>query len=1207
MTSPDELLDTYREVRIQLAQSGLIPGFAKLYSQHTLISNGRPGLEAWRSNESEMRLHDAMRLLSVALAEREHGVSNWQNGARRAGELLEWLAHDELNPRNLPLLLLSAAAYQLAGYPARSFGLLNRARDDDQTSQILKSFLMSDFRNLLQNLAQHWREYPASVLREPLPWSDEDDFPGTFRGWVVSETLSALGVLCGYMRWGDESRLDAAVRKLSAVADLLLHDRDPYSWLVAKLSAEVATEYRRTSLRNALAEIMASLPEEGRQAFETYLRFNYFTTKPLAWPSQLRGIQRLSTGGSFALCTPTGSGKTTVAEIAILYSLFRGRATNVNHGVSEGLASDTKPMALYLVPSRALASEVEAKLNRVLSTVTGERIIVTGLYGGNDWGPTDAWLTADDRTVLICTYEKAEALLRFLSPLFLSRVSLIVVDEAHNVQFSGDTSGLAKNESRALRLESLIARVLAYVQNSELQCIALSAVAVGFSETLANWITGSNESIPVQTSYRSTRQLVGCLDCFGDGRTEIRYDLLDGWDLHFEGAGQPDKPFVPNPFPSCPVTEGWKRQGPEKRLRPFLFWAAMHLAKPDSTGRQRSVLISLTQQPGGYAEDFLRLLNKDWSAIELPKFFRPPTERRKRLLWEQCLASCEDYFTRDSREYELLKKGIVLHHGKMPGLLARFLTRLIDEQIVNVVLATSTLTEGVNLPFETVLIPSLRRGSKTISVSEFNNLIGRAGRPGYGTEGRSLILLPPSFANDSAKQRRQVGRARSMYEQMIREARQSSQDDGAVSNTHARSPLAELLRHIWAQWQRITQSDSEPAFFDWLERTIPTIQDDSVETEEIEVLESLDTLDGILVSAIVEAEQLSAADIGPDVLEQRLQEVWQRTYAHYAGRQEAHLRDLFLRRGMALRTRIYPDRSQRRRIYRTGLRPVAGFQLIDIYDNLRSHLETGSGYAEWADAEKLQYIKEIVRQIAQVPEFALPDKSGRSRIDWENVLSWWLHPQTAAEHPKRSQISNWHNYVSQSFQYRFNWGLSSIIALATDDIYQGELRLPSLTDWPSTGLPWIVFWLKELIVWGTLDPVAAYLLSHNLEVTRRGAEDTAQIYYRRYQELEADERLNAVRIRQWTDNLRRTRRRSNGMRLPRQVEVTLLRDFGSTNRHHWRVIPVEQGEGLQWLDPAGFPLARSSRPDNWERDEFHNNDFFLEPSRKIVISSPYLR
>lgn len=1207
MTSLDKLLNTYREVRLQLAQSGLTPGFAKLYSQHTLIASGRPGLGSWRANESELRLHDAVRLLSIALEERENKVSDWRDGARRAGELLEWLAHDELNPLNLPLLLLSAAAYQLAGYPARSFGLLNRARDDDQTSQILKSFLKSDFRNMLQDLAEHWQEHPASVLREPLPWHDEDDFPGTFRGWVISETLSALGVLCGYMRWGDEQRLDTAIDKLSAVADLLLHDRDPYSWLLAKLCAEVAIEYRETSLRSALAEIVASLPQEGRQAFENYLRFSYFTTKPLAWPSQLRGIRRLRTNGSFALCTPTGSGKTTVAEIAILNSLFRERATNTNHGVPEGLVPETKPMALYLVPSRALAAEVETKLNRVLSTVTGERIIVTGLYGGNDWGPTDAWLTVDDRTVLICTYEKAEALLRFLSPLFLSRVSLIVVDEAHNVQFSGDTSGLAKNESRALRLESLIARILAYVQNSELQCIALSAVAAGFSETLANWITGSDESTPVQTSYRSTRQLVGCLDCFDDGRTEIRYDLLDGWDLHFEDAGQSDKPFVPNPFPACPVTERWKQQGPEKRLRPFLFWAAMHLAEPDPAGRQRSVLISVMQQPGGYAEDFLRLLNSDWCEIELPKFFTPPTERRKQVLWEQCLASCEDYFTRDSREYELLEKGIVLHHGKMPGLLARFLTRLIDEQIVNVVLATSTLTEGVNLPFETVLIPSLRRGRKAISVSEFNNLIGRAGRPGYGTEGRSLILLPPSFANDSTQQRNQVRRARSVYDQMIREVSQSNQNESPVSNAHARSPLAELLRHIWTQWQRITQSDSEPAFFDWLERTIPTVRDDSVETEETEVWESLDTLDGILVSAIVEAEQLSAADIDPDVLEQRLQEIWQRTYAHYVSRQETYLRDLFLRRGRALRTRIYPDRSQRRRIYRTGLRPVAGLQLIDIYDNLRSHLETGSEYAEWADAEKLQYIREIVRQIAQVPEFALPDKSGRSRINWENVLSWWLRPQTAAEHPNRSQISNWHNYVSQSFQYRFNWGLGSIIALATDDIYQGELRLPSLTDWPSTGLPWIVFWLKELIVWGTLDPAAAYLLSHNLEITRRGAEDTAQRYYQLSQEFEADERLNAVRIRQWADNLRRTRLASNGMRLPRQVEVTLLRDFDSTTRRRWRVIPIEQGEGLQWLDPAGFPLARSSRPDNWERDEFHNNDFFLEPSRKIVISSPYLR
>ena len=99
-----------------------------------------------------------------------------------------------------------------------------------------------------------------------------------------------------------------------------------------------------------------------------------------------------STSGSFALCTPTGSGKTSVAEVAILQSLF-----------GNGMES---PLCLYLGPSKALAAEVEGKLTRVLQRLSQKRVVVTGLYGGTDWGPTDAWLTTDDPTVLIYLRER---------------------------------------------------------------------------------------------------------------------------------------------------------------------------------------------------------------------------------------------------------------------------------------------------------------------------------------------------------------------------------------------------------------------------------------------------------------------------------------------------------------------------------------------------------------------------------------------------------------------------------------------------------------------------------------------------------------------------------------------------------------------------------------------------------------------------------
>jgi reverse gyrase len=140
-------------------------------------------------------------------------------------------------------------------------------------------------------------------------------------------------------------------------------------------------------MRNHLLRLNEELSDTGRTAIERYLRQSYLRGRVLAWPSQIRGIERLLTNESFALCTPTGSGKTTVAELAILQNLFS--QTNV------GELSNTAPLALYLVPSRALATEVEANLSRVMrnSAPPTQQVVVTGLYGGTDWGPTDAWLT----------------------------------------------------------------------------------------------------------------------------------------------------------------------------------------------------------------------------------------------------------------------------------------------------------------------------------------------------------------------------------------------------------------------------------------------------------------------------------------------------------------------------------------------------------------------------------------------------------------------------------------------------------------------------------------------------------------------------------------------------------------------------------------------------------------------------------------------
>lgn len=738
----NEVIALATELQKSLAGSRLTPAIAKLYSQHTRLRAGGKGLTGWREDEAGERLNDAMRLIEAAFIQREAGDTNWRNGMLRAGELFEWLSHPQLNPDFLPISLLAAAVYELAGYPARAAGLLNEDISEGVESEILRSLLKADFPSLLQRLTEYWATAISSNFQTETSflWDNTDTDADRFNKLIVKETASSLGILCAKMRWGNEPRLERAIEKLSDIAKVLLHGHDTYSWLLGKLCAEVTSVYIQTSLRHHLELLSQMITPKGRDFLERYLRQSYQKCKALAWRSQICGIERLATAESFALCTPTGSGKTTIAEIAILQSLFF-ETTNSNN------LSNSARLVIYLVPSRALAIEVESSLSRVLKRSTNNNVIVTGLYGGTDWGPTDVWLTSEQPTVLICTYEKAEALMKFLGTLFIRRVSLLVIDEAHAVQFDGNKDSLQKSESRSLRLESLSARLFTYIEQNNSRIIALSAVASQTENALASWIENQTNASPAKTYYRSTRQLIGRLECLPARGFRINYDLLDGRRLTFEEDGQAT-PFIQSPFPTYPPAgklETNKSSG--KRLRPHLFWTAMHLASPDDKGQQRAVLISITQQIGGYAEDFLYLLNKKWTKISKPLFFQPPSEPEKVKIWEDCLRSCEDYFGTDSREYQLLQKGIVIHHGKMPGLMARLLIDLIRERIVHLVVATSTLSEGVNLPFETVLIPSLQRWSDNdqkyidINSREFGNLVGRAGRPGFGTEGRSLVVL----------------------------------------------------------------------------------------------------------------------------------------------------------------------------------------------------------------------------------------------------------------------------------------------------------------------------------------------------------------------------------------------------------------------------------------------------------------------------------
>lgn len=82
-----------------------------------------------------------------------------------------------------------------------------------------------------------------------------------------------------------------------------------------------------------------------------------------------------------------------------------------------------------------------------------------------------------------------------------------------------------------------------------------------------------------------------------------------------------------------------------------------------------------------------------------------------------------------SHMIDMMEKGIVVHHGSMPLYARLLIEKFVNKGHAKICFATSTLTQGINMPFDIVWIDNFRfRGSEKIRNLDLKNLIGRAGR-----------------------------------------------------------------------------------------------------------------------------------------------------------------------------------------------------------------------------------------------------------------------------------------------------------------------------------------------------------------------------------------------------------------------------------------------------------------------------------------------
>lgn len=97
--------------------------------------------------------------------------------------------------------------------------------------------------------------------------------------------------------------------------------------------------------------------------------------------------------------------------------------------------------------------------------------------------------------------------------------------------------------------------------------------------------------------------------------------------------------------------------------------------------------------------------------------------------------------------YYAALKGVFIHHGNIPSGIRTSIEYAMSHNLINFVVCTSTLAQGVNLPIKYLIISNLYQGQSQIKVRDFHNLLGRTGRAGKHIEGTVILSEPFVHSN----------------------------------------------------------------------------------------------------------------------------------------------------------------------------------------------------------------------------------------------------------------------------------------------------------------------------------------------------------------------------------------------------------------------------------------------------------------------------
>ena len=761
--------------------------------------------------------------------------------------------------------------------------------------------------------------------------------------WVISHEIARIFLMVvDFVQTGNQSNFVSIDNIFDKLLSIATESNLISYWLIVRLLKIILSTFQEASLWTILPPLLPA-----QHITENYIRLlsGFKPAITELWPSQTMAIPLAvgeNSGGVINL--RTSGGKTRVAEIAILNTLSK-------HIVSK---------TLYLAPFRSLAFEVEQSLSKTFAPLG---ITVSQLYGGSTANVTDFELIKQSQ-VIVATPEKAKALIRCGSGLE-TELKLIVIDEGH----------LLGAEERYIKNEIFLTHVNEFASRNQIKMLLLSAVLPNANE-LADWVA-ADTSLVAKSEWKPALERLGLL--LWDGK-RVR--------LEWESEG---KPFNPNFVQKAPLGFGRRRNMFPNNKKEAIAATAVRLAKTGTVmiysaransieGLAESVLLALGEHP----ENFL------WDCS----------------LWNVFESVCKEELSENDIILIAARKGVICHNNRLPTLVRIAMERLMRSKPPLIIIASSTLGQGVNVGISSIIVSTPYYDQNCISNRDFWNICGRAGRAFSDVEGKILYAIDTTEEAWKVSKNRNLARNYFDNRQMERVqsglliALKAIYENAMKTNTDF-NLLVEAIANDFIY------SDINEKFAEWINRLFDYLDDELLAMHENFCLDENDVtwVDGVFRKslAIIQAD---------------------------SSRENEYIR-LLQARTKALLKKV-PDKRSRQKIIASGIPLSVSQRMLDSIEDFRA---LALSFASQSTSD--EYIAQIDRIVREIEI-------------WSNLNAKYL----VGDIPEQECLD----------LIRHDW----ISGMPLSEIIKNEPTAEKITkDYYGFTLPWIIHGISQLFdpVW----------------------------------------------------------------------------------------------------------------------------------------------